>query len=265
MYWINGIPKAQLPLTDRAIHFGDGFFTTALLLNGDVPLLAWHLERLTLAAERLLFASFDADALRLEMLKAADSVGAGVIKALISRGSGGRGYSFSGCNVPQRIVFCFPLPAHYRRWRHAGVCLSQSPVRLARNPLLAGIKHNNRLEQVLIRAHLDRDGADEALVLDTEGRLVECGSANLFWRQGRQVFTPSLCYAGVAGVMRRWVMSLLPALGYTVEEVIAGPEALITADEVFITNALLPVVPVREIGTRKYTDKSLSLQLNLLC
>lgn len=70
MYWINGIPQAQLPLTDRAIHFGDVFFTTARLLDGDIPLLAWHLERLALAAQRLLFAPFDAAALRREMLTA---------------------------------------------------------------------------------------------------------------------------------------------------------------------------------------------------
>lgn len=72
--------------------------------------------------------------------------------------------------------------------------LSQSPGRLARNPLVAGIKHNNRLEQVLIRTHLERDGADEVLVLvlvlDTEDVVVECCSANLFWRRGRQV----LCF-----------------------------------------------------------------------
>lgn len=196
MYWINGIPQAQLPLTDRAIHFGDGFFTTARVLDGDIPLLAWHLERLALAVQRLLFAPFDADALRREMLAAANGGGEGVIKALISRGSGGRGYSFNGCGAPVRIVSRSPAPAHYPRWRQDGVRLHQIPVRLARNPLLAGIKHNNRLEQVLIRAHLDRDGADEALVLDSEDVVVECASANLFWRRGRERVYPhaALCW-----------------------------------------------------------------------
>ncbi|KYP97299.1 4-amino-4-deoxychorismate lyase [Sodalis-like endosymbiont of Proechinophthirus fluctus] len=265
MYWINSIPQAQLPLTDRAVHFGDGFFTTARLLDGDIPLLEWHLERLSMAGQRLLFAPFNADAMRREMLAAAHGSGDGVIKALISRGSGGNGYSFRGCETPQRIVSRTPAPAQYPRWRQDGVRLSQSPVRLARNPLLAGIKHNNRLEQVLVRAHLDRNGTDEALVLDTEGIVVECCSANLFWRCGREVFTPALRYAGVAGVMRRRVMSLLPELGYTLEEVSVGPNALTMADEVFITNALLPVVPVRAIDTRQYADRTLCLQLSPLC
>ncbi|MGL9773872.1 MAG: aminodeoxychorismate lyase [Sodalis sp. (in: enterobacteria)] len=265
MYWINGIPQAQLPLADRTIHFGDGFFTTARVLDGDIPLLAWHLERLDLAAQRLLFAPFDAEALRREMLMAAGDGGDGVLKALISRGSGGRGYSFSGCGAPVRIVSRSPAPAHYPRWRQDGVRLHQSPVRLARNPLLAGIKHNNRLEQVLIRAHLERDDADEALVLDSEGVVVECAGANLFWRRGQDVFTPALHYAGVAGVVRRHVMSLLPALGYALTEVAVGPGALATADEVFITSALLPIVPVKAIDERHYGDRTLYLQLYPLC
>ncbi|MGP4123580.1 MAG: aminodeoxychorismate lyase [Sodalis sp. (in: enterobacteria)] len=265
MYWLNGIPQTQLPLTDRAIHFGDGFFTTARVLDGDIPLLAWHIERLVRAGQRLLFASFDSDVLRREMLAAAHGVREGIIKALISRGSGGRGYSFRGCDAPQRIVSLMPAPAQYPRWRQEGVRLSQSPVRLARNSLLAGIKHNNRLEQVLIRAHLDRDGSDEALVLDSEGVVVECCSANVFWRRGQEVFTPVLSHAGVAGVMRRRVILVLPTLGYSLEKVSVRPNALRTADEVFITNALLPVVSVHAIEARQYTDRKLYHQLSSLC
>lgn len=265
MYWINGIPQEYLLLTDRAVHFGDGFFTTARLLDGDIPLLTWHLERLVEAGQRLLFTPFDTDALCHEMLAAAHGVGDGVIKVLISRGSSNRGYSFRNCDTQQRIISRMPAPAKYLRWRQEGIRLSQSPVRLARNPLLAGIKHNNRLEQVLVSAHLNRADADEALVLDTEGVVVECCSANLFWRRRQKVFTPELRYAGIAGVMRRRVISLLPTLGYTIEEVSVGPDALITADEVFITNALLPVVPVRIIDTRKYADRTLCLQLSQLC
>lgn len=265
MYWINGTLQTQLPLTDHVIHFGDGFFTTARLLDGNIPLLAWHIERLTLATQRLMFTPFDAEALCREMLVAAHSGGDGVIKVIISRGSGGVGYSHIGCDTPQRIVLRTPAPAYYPCWRQEGVRLTQSPVRLARNPLLAGIKHNNRLEQVLIRAHLDLNGEDEALVLDTEGIVVECCSANIFWRLGGEVFTPELRYAGVAGVMRRWIISLLPKLGYTIKEVSATPDALKNADEVFITNALLPIVSVYAIDTRHYVHKSLYLQLRSLC
>lgn len=265
MHWINAIPQQQLPLTDRALQFGDAFFTTARLLDGTISLLEWHLERLNEAAQRLLFTAFNPDAVRQDMLTAAASGGDGVIKVLISRGSSGCGYSFSGCSTPMRIVSRFPIPRHYSRWRRDGIRLSLSPVRLARNPLLAGIKHTNRLEQVLIRAHLERDKADEALVLDTDGWLVECGNANLFWRQGQHVYTPVLNYAGVAGVMRRRVLSLLPTLGYMPVEVATGLDALSAAEEVFITNALLPVVPVKAIGRRRYYDRTLYMALCPYC
>ncbi len=110
----------------------------------------------------------------------------GVLKVIISRGGGGRGYSAANCDSPTRILSASARPAHYSRWREDGVTLTLSPVRLGRNPMLAGIKHLNRLEQVLIRTHLEQTDADEALVLDSEGFITECCAANLFWRQGQE-------------------------------------------------------------------------------
>ncbi|AIN47352.1 aminodeoxychorismate lyase [Candidatus Palibaumannia cicadellinicola] len=265
MFWINGQLKQQLPLTDRACQFGDGFFTTASLLDGKISFLTLHIERITEAAERLLFDRLDIEALRQEMLIAAATGGSGFIKAIISRGSGNRGYSFSNCGAPVRIIEHGYTPSHYATWRSNGIRLTLNPVRLARNPLLAGIKHLNRLEQVLIQAHLEQEGGDEALVLDTDGNLVECCSANLFWRYGRQVFTPVLSYAGVAGIMRRRVLGLLPKLGYLCEEVTTGPDALKQADEVIITNALLPIAPVNSIGSYCYYERTLFNLLSPQC
>lgn len=110
---------------------------------------------------------------------------------------------------------------------------------------LAGLKHLNRLEQVLIRSHLEQTDADEALVLDSDGWLTECCAANLFWRQGRDVFTPGLDYAGVNGIMRQRCIAQLAPSTFRVVEVTARPETLREADEVLICNALMPLVPVR--------------------
>ncbi|PLK59071.1 aminodeoxychorismate lyase [Candidatus Palibaumannia cicadellinicola] len=265
MFWINGQLKQELPLIDRACQFGDGFFTTARLLDGKISFLTLHIERMILAAERLLFEKLDIEILRQEMLTAAATGGSGFIKVIISRGSGNRGYSFSSCGAPVRIIEHGYAPSHYTTWRKNGIRLTLNPVRLARNALLAGIKHLNRLEQVLIQAHLERDGADEALVLDTDGNLVECCSANLFWRCGRKVFTPVLSYAGVAGIMRRRVLALLPKLGYLCKEVTTGPDALKQADEVIITNALLSIAPVNSIGSCCYYDRTLFHLLSPQC
>lgn len=123
-----------------------------------------------------------------------------------------------------------------------GITLALSPIRLGRNPSLAGLKHLNRLEQVLIRSHLEQTDADEALVLDSDGWLTECCAANVFWRKGSQVFTPRLDQAGVNGIMRQHCMAMLARSSFDVVEVSMRPDVLRDADEVLICNALMPLV-----------------------
>ncbi|TCV98253.1 aminodeoxychorismate lyase [Biostraticola tofi] len=266
MNWINGEPALHLPLGDRLIQCGDGFFTTARLRHGRISLLPYHLERLSLAAQRLMFAPLDMALLAEEIQLAAESAVDGIIKVIISRGGGGRGYSMAGVSVPVRIICHSPAPAHYPTLMQRGVEMALSPVRLSRNPLFAGLKHLNRLEQVMIRAHLDRDGnADEALVLDTAGQVVECCAANLFWRTEDRVFTPRLNQAGVEGVMRRHIIDTLQRSTYTFSEIAAGPEALYAADEVIICNALMPVLPVKRIEARRYCSHQLFNYLGPYC
>ncbi|WP_185695576.1 aminodeoxychorismate lyase, partial [Cronobacter sakazakii] len=203
-----------------------------------------HLARLHEGCERLMIPVPDIDTLRNEMRQAAQGQGSAVVKVIISRGAGKRGYSIAGCDAPTRIVSRGAYPDFYSEWHERGVSLATSPVRLGRNPHLAGIKHLNRLEQVLIRTHLEQTSADEALVLDSEGWVTECCAANLFWRKGKAVFTPRLDQAGVDGLMRRHIIGLLNQSVWRLSEINAPASALEEADEVFICNALMPLVPV---------------------
>jgi 4-amino-4-deoxychorismate lyase len=257
MYWINGQQHDALAPSDRGLQFGDGCFTTARVVEGHIDLLPWHLERMQQAAGRLLLPALDWSLLEQEMQHAAESIPLGVVKAIVTRGSGGRGYSPQGCGHPTRIVSRSIYPTHYQRWCDSGISLALSPVQLARNPLLAGLKHLNRLEQVLIRAHLDQTEAHEALVLDTAGMLVECCAANLFWRKGKSVFTPRLDQAGVAGVMRRRVLELLADSEYSVHQVSEPLETLANADEVLVCNALMPILPVNVAHAWRYRSRRL--------
>ena len=262
MILINGQAAENVAASDRAVQFGDGCFTTARLWQGEVMMLEAHLRRLREACHRLLIQHIDWEALRQEMMTvAAATRDEGVIKVILSRGSGGRGYSARGCEQPTRIVSLSAYPAHYLQLRQTGAKLALSTIRLGRNPLLAGIKHLNRLEQVLIRTELEQTGADEALVLDTEGQLVECCAANLFWRSGKQVFTPVLSDSGVNGILRQWVIARLRQQGTSVSEVRMPPGVLNDADEVLITNALMPILPVSEIENRLYSNRELFYQL----
>lgn len=262
MMWVNGLAQESIEARDRAVQFGDGCFTTARVLHGRMLRAQAHLQRLQQACERLMIAGVDWQLLAQEMAAIASTMDDGVLKVIITRGSGGRGYSASGCRQPARIMSLSAWPAHYLRLRQTGVRLALSTVRLGKNPLLAGIKHLNRLEQVMIRTELEQTAADEALVLDSDGMLVECCAANLFWRVGKQVFTPDLSASGVNGIQRQQVMQQVIALGYTLSEVRQGYQVLAEAEEVLITNALMPVLPVSQIEAWRYTSRDLFSQLN---
>lgn len=265
MFLINGIPQETLPASDRAIQFGDGCFTTARIVAGQVCLLDAHLQRLQQACEKLLIPFVEWAALQREMVELARGNDRGVLKVIISRGSGGRGYSAANCLHPTRLLSVSAWPVHYDGWRREGITLELSPVRLGRNPQLAGIKHLNRLEQVLIRTHLEQTDADEALVLDSEGFITECCAANLFWRQGKDVFTPRLDQAGVNGLMRQFCLQQLAHSGYRVVEVHAREAALAEVDEMVVCNALMPVVPVRQYGSQRFSSRELYAFLAPLC
>ncbi|SFM92060.1 4-amino-4-deoxychorismate lyase [Izhakiella capsodis] len=261
MMLINGVAQHQLDARDRAIQFGDGCFTTARVRQGKVVWHNAHLMRLKQACQRLMIAQTDWTKLDKEMRRLASQQDQAVLKIIITRGAGGRGYSMAGCGSPVRILSCSPYPTHYSGLRESGAHLMLVSTPLGSNPVLAGLKHLNRLEQILIRAELDAKTADEALVLDTEGRLVECCAANLFWRKGKQLFTPDLSRCGVAGLARHHLIQQAQLLGWTVAFVRETPEVLSDAEEVFICNALMPLVPVIQAETYRFTSRAFYHQL----
>jgi 4-amino-4-deoxychorismate lyase len=265
MFLINGLEQTSLTANDRAIQFGDGCFTTARVEMGNIHFFSDHLARLNKACAGLFIPFTHWADLEDEMRNLASTLGDGVLKVIISRGAGGRGYSGAACLSPTRILSHSPYPEQYLRWRAEGITLSTSPVRLGRNPLLAGIKHLNRLEQVLIRCYLEQTHGDEALVLDSDGWVTECCAANIFWRRGRDVFTPRIDQAGVNGIMRQICLRQLATSEYRVTEVNASPEALSGADEVIVCNALMPIVPVRQWHDKHWTSRELYHFLAPLC
>lgn len=259
-YWINGARSTSISLNNRALHFGDGFFTTAKIKNSTVILLDYHIDRLMISANRLMFDNLNFDLLYKEILQAAIYSVNGVMKIIISRENlnSTYGYRFGKNTKSLRIICTYPLAQHYIKWYRHGIRLMISTIRIARNPNFSGIKHLNRLEQVMIATEIyNNKVVDEALVLDTENNIVECCSANIFWRLNRQVFTPSIYHSGINGIIRQLILKLLPSLGYYVKEVMVGINHLKKMDEVFITNSLLPLASVNIINNDTYQDKTL--------
>ncbi|RPH23593.1 aminodeoxychorismate lyase [Buttiauxella warmboldiae] len=265
MYLINGEWTDNLPANDRAVQFGDGCFTTARISDGEVKFLDQHLLRLQQACEKLLIPFIEWSLLKSEMLQLAATEKQAVLKVIITRGSGGRGYSAANCQQPTRLLTVSGYPSFYTQWREQGISLALSPIQLGINPHLAGIKHLNRLEQVLIRTHLEQTPAQEALVLDSDGWLTECCAANLFWRKGSRVLTPYIDKSGVNGTMRQHIIACLAGTAWQVTEVRESVAALAEADEVLICNALMPIVPVHQAQGWRFASRELYQFLAPLC
>lgn len=244
---VDGRPAAKLNILDRGLHYGDGVFETLAVRAGEPQLWEWHWERLARGCARLHLAGPDPETVRREAYGLVRDVSRAVLKILVTRGPGGRGYRPGRTAATMRTLLVYRAPdfppAHWRD----GVAVRRCATPVAINPVLAGIKHLNRLEQVLARSEWDDDGIAEGLMLDTTGRVI-CGTAsNVFAVRGAALVTPDLADCGVEGVMRRAVIDAAATLGLTVTQASLRLDDLLRADEVFLTNSLFGIWPVRSI------------------
>lgn len=263
MILVNGNEQAVVPVTDRAMQYGDGCFTTILVEQGKPRLWPLHLQRLEKNLAAFGITAPDWQQLATEVHQMASQYpDKGGVKVLISRGSGGRGYSPAGCAATRVVVSDFAWPAHYQQWQQQGIKLGVCRQRLAISPMLAGFKHLNRLEQVLLKQEAEQNGWLDAVALDVNGDVVEATASNIFWRKGNTLYTPQLDMAGVHGVMRAHLIELIADSEYGLEFVKKPLDVLLCADEVFITNALMAMVPVTEINGIRFTAHSALRALN---
>ncbi len=261
MEWVNGQLQSWIPVDDRGLTLGDGFFTTIQIWKGKPLLWELHQARLSASAERLQLSLTEPEQLYDRLLSCVADVYHGSAKIIITRGSGPRGYGIRACQAPREIISVHDYPTIYQQWQQSGIPLAVCQGRLGASPLVAGLKCLGRLEQVLLKAELETRGAVEGVVLDIDDNIVETVTANVFWRRDSVVYTPALQASGVSGVMRAWIMQQLAQSGLVCRQLRAGLAALQSADEVFISNALMEVVPVTGIEDVTYHDHSLARQL----
>lgn len=226
-------------LADRGFLYGDALFTTIKVQDFQLQLWPLHWQRLDESARRLGFAPLNRQLIEESMAEREFSA-TQVLKIQISRGSGGRGYSPAGIVQPHLYFTDAPLP-DYSALQQQGVALELAQLQLGRQPVLAGMKHCNRLENVLLKQELEQRQAQELLVLDTAGLIVECTAANIFCLKQGHWYTPRLDQAGVAGVMRELLMRRL-----AVREVQWSLDDLFGVEAMLVCNALMGVVPVRQ-------------------
>lgn len=245
--WVDGRPVAQPLLADRGLAYGDGLFETMAVRNGHAALLPRHLARLAVGLERL-FIKLDLALLEAELRAFCGELGNGVAKLMITRGDGLRGYAAPQPSHPRRILLGSPPPAYPARNAERGVRLFPCTTRLAEQPALAGLKHLNRLEQVLARSEWQDASFAEGLMLDVSGRVVEAVFSNLFLVRAGVLLTAELSRCGVAGVMRAEILAQAEQQGMPLQVRDISYEELLGADEVFLCNSLYGIWPVCELA-----------------
>lgn len=263
----NGKPAQAVPLSNRALAYGDGLFETIKVESGSAQFLPLHLQRLLRDCARLDI-SIDEPALRAEIAWLLSTHRSGVLKLIVARESATRGYFASPRSPGMRLLQFFPQSFVEDSRSRIGVAVRICRQRLSEQPALAGIKHLNRLEQVLARSEWSESEIAEGLMLDSAGRLIEATMSNVFLVRAGVLHTPRLHRCGVAGVMREIILTQLAPKFIEIVQTELLPADLSNADEVFLCNSIIGIWPVRKIECLQKTvgDVTLALQqkLNLL-
>ncbi|MEO6698920.1 MAG: aminodeoxychorismate lyase [Paraperlucidibaca sp.] len=244
MIWRSAERLDAIASDDRSLRYGDGLFETVRVLAGKPVLMEAHWARLSVGCERLGIP--DESIWRAHVAAFLAGRHDGIVRIQVSAGSGGRGYGRPSPCQPVLVLSWFDESMPPRAWSTQGICIGETRLGLAEQPALAGIKHSNRLEQVLLRQELSAmPECQEALVYDQSGRVVEGVFSNVFFISNGQLHTPALSRCGVRGVLRD---ALLNACNERAMPVLIGDftrEDLLSAEAIFFVNSINGLWPVR--------------------
>ncbi|HYD33583.1 MAG TPA: aminodeoxychorismate lyase [Methylophilaceae bacterium] len=257
-FLINGDSGISLSPLDRGFFYGDGAFRTMKVSRGSPRNWSLHYQKLFEDCQRLLIPCPAADLFLADMYRLFTPDEEAVAKVVVTRGVGPRGYRIPETTTPTRIVIRETHPAYPSVYVDEGVRLHLCQLRLSHQPQLAGIKHLNRLENVLARSEWADVGIVDGVLLDQDNSVIECTMSNIFACFGYSLVTPSLNNCGVAGVTRQRILDNAEELGY--EPVIRSLslEELMTADEVIICNSLIGAWQVRSFNNRDWPHRDLA-------
>ena len=258
---VNGEASNAVATTDRGLLYGDGLFETIACVEGAPQQWQAHMQRLQSGCEHLGIGRIDADELREECLGLVDGVVRCVLKVIITRGTGGRGYRPPEDVTATRIVQLHDWPEHPESTHVEGISTIICKTRLGQNPSLAGMKHLNRLEQVMARREWNDAAIREGLMLDNTAHVIEGTMSNVFLVSKDGLLTPDLTQCGVAGIMRAHVMGLAAEENMTVDVRAIKLAELQQADEVFVCNSLIGIWPVRRVDDTTFEKGPLTTRL----
>lgn len=247
---INGKAGSAIEVLDRGLQYGDGVFRTLKVMAGKV---CWWEDQFCKLAEdcaALRIPCPDREVLEAEIRQLAGMPGVGVVKVIITRGVGPRGYAIPPDMLAQRIVMGLPDAGIANRDVRVRWC----ELRLSEQPALAGIKHLNRLENVLARSEWGDPEIAEGLMLNAAGEAV-CGTmSNLFLLEQGNLVTPDLSACGVAGVARSRIIHAAERHALTVKVEPCSRARLLASDGLFLCNSLIGVWRVAALENTHWPD-----------
>lgn len=259
MIRVNGLVIDSIHARDRGLAYGDGVFRTLRTESGQPMWWADHYARLEADCSALMLDCPEQNTLRDEVCRVAET-GQGVVKIILTRGVGVRGYAVPEANATTRVVLASAMPQHAKSFDD--IRARWCELKLARQPRLAGVKHLNRLENVLARAEWDEPDIFEGLLCDDQGAIVSGVMSNVFWAKQGELSTPDLSQCGVAGVARMRLLRAAARQGIRVHVDRFTPDDLLAADEVMICNSLIGVRRVARLDDTTWLPAGWTPRLN---
>ena len=262
MHWVNGLRKSSISLNDRGLLYGDGLFETMRYQPGKIQLQHYHLQRME-AGCQILQMECPLAMIRIQLDQVVQHLNSEnfescLVKVILTRGAGNRGYAPPSQVKPSVIFIVTDISAPAGATAKLHLCKT----RLAINPVLGGLKHLNRLEQVLAANELSVSGCEEGLMLDAADNVISGTRSNIFIVDNSTLLTPALDGCGISGTMRRFILEQVAfdmGLNSKVEQL--SIEQVLSADEFFYCNSVVGVRPIESFVGRDYHDSVLTLAL----
>lgn len=250
---VNGETGNLISIRDRGLLYGDGVFRTFLARNGIALHRQLHLQKILQDCVKLGITCPALSRLSDELDDVLAQHPNGVIKLIVTRGQGSRGYAPPQNTETTHIWDVAPLPEYPHDYATSGVAVRVCEIRLSEQPKLAGIKHLNRLENVLAAAECSDVNIAEGLLLDAAGNVIEGTRSNLFMVKNGQFITPDLSRCGVAGVQRDRVIAYALAHKIPLQIRALTLAELLNADELFLVNSVMRIWPVRALAEHRWS------------
>ncbi len=258
--YVNGVADAKLSVEDRGLAYGHGVFETMRVHQGVVIDLQLHLLRLSKSMVALKLGRLSVDQLLDELKPITRQHNECVIKLIVTNGDGRRGYRAVPGGV-RHLCLVYATPNYSNVYYEQGVSVTVCQTRLAHQPFLGGIKHLNRLEQVMAMSEWSKEEFQEGLMLNQADHVIEGTMSNLFFYSHGILKTPRLDVYGVAGVKRRRVMETARKIGMKIEFAAVTVPELLRCDEVFLTNSVAGLWPVSKILETEFRVGDVSRRL----